>query len=164
MWGKLAVLQAVALSVTACGVSGVEGDPWNDPLAGEWVGCLNEGAGDYGRRMYFYADSFSSTTSTYSTNDRTCGGTETSVATEIWRFALGEQVTAQVGSAGTAVTARQINLQNSFETLFTIVYVDEQSTPRLLYFGELALDPLQDGSAPEKRPEVLSVATTLAGQ
>jgi hypothetical protein len=157
-------MSVVAMNVAACGVSGLDGDPWNDPLAGEWTGCLTGGAGDYSRRMFFYADSFSSTTRTFSTTDGSCGGAETSASTEIWRFRLGPEVPAQVGATGTAVIARELNLQNSFETLFTIVYVDEATTPRLLYFGDLALDPLQDGTAPEKRPDLLSPSTVLTSQ
>lgn len=155
-----------AAHLAACGVSGVDEDPWNDPLAGEWTGCLNDGAGDYSRRMVFYADSFSSTTRRFSTTDGTCGGTETGASTEIWRLRIGADVPAQLGAVGTAVTvtARELNLQNSFETLFTIVYVDDAATPRLLYFGDLALDPLQDGTSPEKRPDLLSVSSALVGR
>lgn len=164
VWVKMAMAGILATSVTACGVSGVDEDPWNDPLAGEWVGCLSDGAGDQSRRMYFYADSFSLETRTHASADGSCRGAETSSALEIWRFRLGADVPAQVGAAGTEVVARELNLQSSSETLFTIVYVDEAATPRLLYFGDLARDPLQDGTAPEKRPDLLAPTTALAGQ
>jgi hypothetical protein len=111
--------------------------------------------------MVFYADSYSSTTSTYSTDDGTCGGAQTSASTEIWRFRLGGELPARVGAAGTEVMARAITLQNSFETVFTIVYVDEEPTPRRLYFGDLSADPLQDGTAPARRPAVLATAAAL---
>jgi hypothetical protein len=154
----------VALSTGACGVSGVDERPWDDPLAGEWTGCLNDGAGDYSRRMVFYADSFSSTTQRFSTSDESCGGAASGAATEIWRMRIGANVPAQLGATGAEVLARELNLQNSFETLFTIVYVDESVTPRLLYFGDLAGDPLQDGTAPNRRPDLLAPTSVLVGR
>jgi hypothetical protein len=154
-------MSVAAMTLAACEAPLGEVDPPVDFLGGEWVGCLNDGTADYSRRMIFYPDSFSTTTRTYATTDRTCGGAETSASNEIWRYRLAGSVPAQIGAAGTEVLAREMNIENSFETLFTIVYVDEQASSSLLYFGDLSLDPLQDGTAPEKRPDVLSGSTAL---
>lgn len=151
-----------AMVLTACEVPLGPAEPTSEPLSGAWKACLNDGGADYTRHMYFYPDSFAAATRTYATADGTCAGAETSASSEIWRYRLEQNVTARLG--GIEVLAREMNMQNSFETLFTIVYVDEQATPPTLYFGDVALDPAHDGTAPERRPDVLSETPVLVGE
>jgi hypothetical protein len=154
---------SVALGLATALLAGCE-TPLGPPeisggtLSGEWVACLNEGGADQSRTIVFYSDSFASTTRTFATTDGTCGGAETASAREPWRYRLADPISAQLGPSGASVAARELNVENSFETVFTIVYVDEASDPRVLYLGDLAFDPLQDGSAPERRPAVLSAS------
>lgn len=135
-----------------------------ETLSGEWVACRNDGAADQLRVVQFFPDSFSSTTRTYATRDGSCGGGETGAAREIWRYTLKGAVPARIGDAGLEVLARELDVENSFETVFTIVYVDETVTPSLLYLGDLSSDPLLDGTAPDRRPRLLSASDPLAGQ
>lgn len=157
-------MTVAALSLAACEAPLGPADPPTEFLRGDWTACLNDGAQDYSKRMAFYSDSFSTLTHTYATTDGTCGGAETSTSNEIWRYRLGRAAPALLGAAGTEVPAREMNVENSFVTLFTIVYVDEQATPPRLYLGDLAFDPAQDGSAPDKRPRLLAASTALTGE
>lgn len=163
--GGPAAMAAVALVATALAacepLPGSSGGA-TDFLKGDFVACLNDGTHDYTKRVVFYPDSLSILTHAYATADRTCGGAETGATSEIWRYTLAGTVTARIGAAGTQVLARAINLENSFVKVFTIAYIDEQASPDRLYFGDLA-DPL-DGSAPEKRPLVLSATTALTSR
>jgi hypothetical protein len=161
-----AVICAAATSLAAC-----EGGPLPErdlafqPLEGEWIACLNDGATDYSTGLLFFPDaSFRTTTRTYATTDGTCGGAQTSVSHAPSTYELTGDVATRIGAGGRDVVAKQMNIENSFERVFTIVYADRETTPPVLYFGDLALDPLDDGTAPEKRPEVLSVSTALTGR
>jgi hypothetical protein len=162
--GASVAAMSFAVMTLACEAPLGPVEPSSEPLQGEWIACLNDGAGDYTRQLRFYPDSFASTTRTFATTDRTCAGAETGTSDEIWRYRLGEQVTASIEGVGAEVLAREMNIENSFESLFTIVYIDRLATPPLLYFGDLAFDPLQDGTAPEKRPDVLSASPVLIGE
>lgn len=159
---------AVSLAASIAGCEGevdADVDPSLDPLRREWSACFSDAAGDYRRTVYFYPDSYSSTTRTYSTSDGTCGGAETGSSMEIWRFRLAAEVPARIASeSGPEVVAREMNVQNSAETVFTIVYVDAQAVPPRLYLGDVELDPLEDGTSVEKRPDVLSASTVLVGE
>jgi hypothetical protein len=161
---RLAAMGIAAVALTACETPLGPADVSSDNLSGQWIACLNDGAGDYGRSMNFYPDSYAAITRTYATTDRTCAGAETGSSTEIWRYVLTGTATARIGPSGTEVLARQLTVENSFVTLYTLVYVDEQSVPPVLYLGDLALDPLKDGTSPEKRPEVLSATTALTSR
>jgi hypothetical protein len=162
---------AAAMSIAAMLFAGCEDGPLAEqdlafqPLSGQWIACLNEGAADFSTYMLFFPDaSFRTTTRTYASADRTCGGTETSASHAPSTYTLLEDVPARIGPAGREVVAKQMNIENTFQRVFTIVYVDSQATPPVLYFGDLALDPLLDGTAPAKRPSVLSASTALTGQ
>lgn len=162
--GASVAVTCFAVMTLACEAPLGPVEPSSEPLQGEWIACLNDGAGDYTRQLRFYPDSFASTTRTFATADRTCAGAETGTSNEIWRYRLGEEVAARIEGVGAEVLAREMNIENSFESLFTIVYIDRLATPPLLYFGDLAFDPLQDGTAPEKRPDVLSASPVLIGE
>jgi hypothetical protein len=158
-----ATMSIAAMLLAAC-ESGpvVQEDLAFSPLQGEWIACRNDGAGDYTTYMLFFADaSFRTTTRTYATIDRTCAGPETSASHVAWRYQLLGDVPTRIGPAGRDVVAKQMDIQDSFRTVYTLVYVDREATPAVLYFGDLALDPLADGTAPEKRPGVLSTSTVF---
>jgi hypothetical protein len=161
---SVVVVTFAAMILAACEVPLGPAEPSTEPLSGEWVACLNDGGADYARHMFFYPDSLTDTTRGYATMDGTCGGAETGASSEIWRYRLEQNVPAHLGPNGTEVLAREMNLQNSFETLYTLVYVDALSSPPVLYFGDLTLDPAQDGTAPEKRPDLLAPSSALVGQ
>ncbi len=150
-----------AMTFVACDGPLVSEELKFEPLQGEWIACLNDGAGDYTKHLLFYPDSFASTSRTYTTTDRTCAGAETGVSYEIWRYRLTAEASARIGTDGPEVLAKAMSIENSFVTVFTIVYVDGQASPASLYFGDLTLDPLRDGTTPEKRPNVLSAATVF---
>jgi hypothetical protein len=155
-----------AIALTAC-ESGpvVQEDLAFQPLSGEWFACLNDGAGDYSTHMLFFSDaSFRTTTRTYGTTDRTCAGTEASATSAAWRYQLLGDVSTRIGPDGRDVVAKQMDILNSFQTVYTLVYIDRTAAPPVLYFGDLALDSLQDGTAPEKRPQVLSASTAFTSQ
>jgi hypothetical protein len=161
-----AAMCLAALALTAC-----EGGPLGEvklafePLGGEWTACRNDGAGDYSTNMLFFPDaSFRTTTRTYATTDRTCAGAETSVSHTPSSYTLLADVPTKIGPDGRDVVAKQMNIESTFLRMFTIVYEDRTATPPVLYFGDLALDSLQDGTAPEKRPQVLSASTALTSQ
>jgi hypothetical protein len=160
--------RVAAMSFAAVALAACEGPPIEElsfePLSGEWIACQNDGAADSSRHLLFYPDSFSSTTRRYGTTNGTCAGAETGVSHEIWRYRLTGDLTAQVGAAGRDVVAKQMDIEDSFRTVYTIVYVDQEATPPVLYFGDLALDSLQDGTTPEKRPHVLSASTALTSR
>jgi hypothetical protein len=160
-----------AFCVAATALAACEGGPLPEqdlafqPLEGEWIACLNDGAGDYSRYMLFFPDaSFRTTIRTYATTDGTCGGAETSAAHAAWRYELLGNVPTRIGPDGREVVAKQMDIADSLRTVYTIVYVDGQATPPVLYFGDLVLDSVLNGSAPAKRPEVLSVSTALTGR
>ncbi len=157
---------AVAITLASCGPLPGAVDTPTDVLKGDWIACLNAGNGsaDQSQRIVFYPDSFSKTTQTYATTDRTCGGAATGKTSEIWRYKLTGTVSAQIGAGGTVVPARQIDIANSFVTVYSIVFADETANPARLYFGDLALDPAQDGSAPSKRPSLLSASSALTAR
>lgn len=127
-----------------------------EPLTGEWTVCLNDGTGDHTEHLIFYSDSFSSTRRTYASTDGTCAGPEIGSSREIWRYVITGDATARIGTTGREVVAKQMTIEDSFETVFTIVYVDGDANPSLLYFGDLEVDPSRDGTTAEKRPDVLS--------
>jgi hypothetical protein len=168
MTARSRIARVAAMSFAAMALAACEGPPIEElsfePLSGEWIACQNDGAADSSRHLLFYPDSFSSTTRRYGTTDGTCAGAETGVSHEIWRYSLAGEAPAQIGTGGREVLAKQMNIENSFQTVFTIVYVDQQATPPLLYFGDLALDSLQDGTAPAKRPHVLSASTAFTSR
>ncbi len=159
-WAAVVVVSAMATTLGGCesplGPPATSGDV----LAGRWTACLNDGAGDFRKSMTFYPDaSYLLVTQTYATADRTCGGAETAAAKyEVWTCALGQEVPAYIGAAGTPVTAREMNSMSSRATIYSIVYQDAHATPPLLYFGDLKLDPALDGTAPTKRPDVLATS------
>jgi hypothetical protein len=158
---------ALAAIVAAFGVTGCEPPPGsvNTPsvfLQGDWRACQNDGTADVTRTMRFYSDSYGLSTQTFPTTNTSCAGTATSSTYQPWRYTLGSEVAATVGPGGTPVAARTINIMNSFTTTYSIVWVDQASSPARMYFGDLAADPALDGTAPEKRPTVLSVATSLS--
>jgi hypothetical protein len=164
--GRVVAMSFAVMTLAAC-----EGGPLVqeklsfEPLQGQWIVCLNGGAGDYSKYMLFFPDaSFRTTTRTYTTTDRTCTGTETSVSHAPSTYRLVGDVSARIGPDGREVVAKQMNIENSYEIVYTIVYVDGEAAPAVLYFGDLALNPLQDGTAPERRPQVLSASTALTGQ
>ena len=163
-WTGVAALTFAAMVLAACETPLGPAEPSSDPLSGEWVACLNDGGADYARHMLFFPDSLADTTRGYATTDGTCGGAETGATSEIWRYRLEQSVPAHLGPDGAEVLAREMNLQNSFETVYTLVYVDAVADPPRLYFGDLTLDPAQDGTAPEKRPDLLSPSPALVGQ
>jgi hypothetical protein len=163
-WAGMAAASLAVMALGACepplGSVGASGDS----LKGDFQACLNDGTHDYTRRVVFYPDSLTIITHAYATTGTTCGGAQASVSSEIWRYTLAGTVTAPIGEpAGTQVLAREMNLENSYVKVFTIVYVDEQATPARLYLGDLA-NPLLDGSAPDRRPQILSAATVLVGR
>jgi hypothetical protein len=161
-------LASVATCFATLALAGCEGGPIPErelsfePLQGEWIGCLTDAAGDYTRHVVFFPDaSFITTTRRYTTSDGSCAGAETSVSHAAWRYGLLGDVPARIGATGRDVVARQMDAENSADRLFTIVYVDRDTTPAVLYFGDLALDPVEDGTTPDRRPDVLSEATAL---
>jgi hypothetical protein len=163
--GRAAALLA-AIALAACeGGPLVQEDLAFQPLQGEWIACLNDGAGDYSKDVLFFPDaSFRLTTRTYGTSDRTCAGTETSVSHVPRSYALLGDAPTRIGPDGREVVAKQMDIQGSFQTTYTIVYVDREATPAVLYFGDVALDPLEDGTAPARRPDVLSASTALTNR
>lgn len=164
-FGKAVVVAAGVAAVVLSGCEVPLGPPEaaGDVLEGVWVACESDGAGDRSRSFAFYPDaSFSVTTRTHTTTDRTCGGTSALSSYEAWRYRIGPGVTAFVGNPATEVLARSIDMTRQLQTVYSIVYLDSHATPAVLYFGDLALDPARDGTAPEKRPEVLST-TALTG-
>jgi hypothetical protein len=164
-------LAPAAACLAALALAGCEGGPIPEqdlafePLQGEWIGCLTDGAGDYTRHVVFFPDaSFSTTTRRYATTDGSCAGAETGVSHAAWRYGLLGDVPSRIGADGRDVLARQMDAENSADRVFTIVYVDREAVPAVLYFGDLVLDPVEDGTAPDRRPDVLSVATALTSQ
>jgi hypothetical protein len=164
--GRVVAMSFAVMTLAACdGGPLVQEKLSFTPLEGEWIACRNDGAGDYSKYMWFFPDaSFVTITRKYGTTDRTCTGAETSVSRVPSSYRLVGDVPSRIGPDGREVVAKQMNIENSFELVYTIVYVDGQATPPVLYLGDLALDPLQDGSAPERRPQVLSASTALTGQ
>jgi hypothetical protein len=163
--GVVAAGVAAAIGLAGCEVPMAPEDPPGGVLQGQWVACLDDGAADRSRTIGFYPDaSFSVTTRVHATTDRTCGGEGAFVSYEAWRYRLGTEITAFVGPEGTQVLAKSIDLtQGAGTTVYSIVYVDSRATPAVLYFGDLAFDPALDGTAPEKRPDVLAASTALTG-
>jgi hypothetical protein len=135
-----------------------------EPLSGEWTACSSGAAGDHSTLLVFYPDSFSSTTRALATADGTCAGTQTGSSHQIWRYRLTGDAPARIGAAGPEVVAKQMSIENSFETTYTIVYVDGQVTPAQLYLGDLSSDPLRDGTSPQRRPNVLSDTGVFTGR
>jgi hypothetical protein len=115
--------------------------------------------------MLFFADgSFRLTTRTFATSDRSCSGAETSVAHAPLSYRLLGDAQTRIGPDGREVVGRQMNIEDTQTRVFTIIYVDSESTPQVLYFGDLALNPTLDGTAPEKRPDVLSTSSALTSR
>lgn len=159
--GVALVLGAVSLGGCEPGLAPPA--PSGDVLDGRWLACLNDGAGDYSKSLSFFPDaSFLIVTRTHATTDGTCGA-ETSLAREAWRYELGRETPAAVGADGAAVVANEITLYGSV-VRYSIVYVDGVATPPKLYFGDLALDPARDGTAPDRRPDVLAASGALSAR
>lgn len=166
-WGRrAAVVVAGALALGLGGCESPLGPPAvsSDLLTGEWAACLNDGAGDHMTTILFYPDaSYLSANRTFATADATCGGAQTGARYGSWRYTLGNSVPAYLGTAAATVTAREIDIMNSVQTIYSIVYTDAGATPHVLYFGDLAADPALDGTAPTRRPQALSATTALSG-
>ncbi len=159
----VAVAVAGALGLGGCesplGAPGASGDV----LAGQWTACLNDGTGDHLTAMVFYPDaSYLVANRTFSTTDRTCGGAQTSARYSSWAYTLGKTVAVTLPPAGTTVTARQIDIVNAVQRIYSIVYEDASATPHVLYFGDLTADAALDGSSAAARPQVLSTSTALS--
>jgi hypothetical protein len=161
---RMAVVAVGALALVSGGCEPPLAPPAvsTDVLNGEWAGCAAGGAGDQLTAILFYPDaSYLLTKRTYGTTDGTCGGAQTAARYESWGYALGNAVSASIGLAGTTVTAREITIANALQTTYSIIYTDASVSPHVLYFGDLAADPALDGTAPTKRPQVLSATTGL---
>ena len=158
----VAIIPVLALALNGCEGPIAPAPVSGDVLAGEWVGCRNDGAADHMTTVVFYPDaSYLTATRTFGTTNGTCGGAETGASYGSWRYTLGNSVPASLGLAGTSVTAREITVTNAVVTTYSIVYTDGSVTPHVLYFGDLAAESSLDGTTAAKRPRVLSSASGL---
>jgi hypothetical protein len=120
-------------------------------LEGTWAACVADPAGDQRQVMTFHGFGVTITRTVYASTDGSCTGVaDPAVAPAV--FALRQPVTAALD--GNAVTARELDIVDSGWAYYTLVFLDTAANPDVLYLGD-DMHVARDGTAPEKRPNVL---------
>lgn len=123
-------------------------------MVGTWVVCYNEGTGDDGEEILtFTASDITIVLHAWSSTVASCTGTKTPGTPELLPYTTGGPVSAALGAA--TVTAYVFDVVDGAQTLYGIYYIDEASTPNVLYLGDETADLNLDGSTPDKRPTAL---------
>jgi hypothetical protein len=119
-------------------------------LTGTWRSCVTVSGHDSLETFTFSGSSMSHGVGSYLGSDGSCTIDPTGTGVQATTFTLGGPITAPLGSA--SVTAFAFD----YGGMYTIAYVDAVASPKRLYVGDLSADPLQDGTAAQKRPVVLA--------
>lgn len=124
-------------------------------LAGTWAYCEFDGTTDVSEELTFDGSgNFTVLGVTFDSVDGTCSSGRAEGSTQFLIYQVGADLTADL--AGVPVTAREFDYGNSPGpiTNYIIYFIDSGASPLALYFG--FGDPVNDGSAPELRPTVLT--------